>query len=127
MRLLNVNTSEFAQFNGQHVPPYAITSHRWSGDEPYFKEMRKNKATNGEGLKKVQGFCKFVRDENVRRRAMRGEVEGCDWIWLDTVCINKDSDAEVTESINSMFRWYRRAEVCYAYLDTSSAIRTCST
>lgn len=34
----------------------------------------------------------------------------------DTCCIDKNSSAELSESINSMYRWYQRAERCYAYL-----------
>lgn len=35
---------------------------------------------------------------------------------LLSCCIDKSSSAELSEAINSMFRWYRDAEVCYAYL-----------
>lgn len=42
--------------------------------------------------------------------------DALDWAWLDTCCINKDSSAELSEAINSMFRWYHRAKCCYAYL-----------
>lgn len=31
--------------------------------------------------------------------------------------INKESSAELQEAINSMFRWYGNAEICYAYLE----------
>jgi len=31
--------------------------------------------------------------------------------------VDKSSSAELTESINSMFQWYRQAVVCYAYLE----------
>jgi hypothetical protein len=31
-------------------------------------------------------------------------------------CIDKSSSAELSEAINSMFRWYEKAKVCYAYL-----------
>ena len=31
-------------------------------------------------------------------------------------CIDKTSTAELSEAINSMFRWYTKAEVCYAHL-----------
>ncbi|KAK8060923.1 hypothetical protein PG996_010853 [Apiospora saccharicola] len=31
-------------------------------------------------------------------------------------CIDKSSSAELSEAINSMFRWYRESAVCYAYL-----------
>lgn len=42
--------------------------------------------------------------------------DGLDYLWIDTCCINKDSSAELQEAINSMFRWYESAVVCYAYL-----------
>jgi hypothetical protein len=35
---------------------------------------------------------------------------------VDTCCIDKKSSAELSEAINSMFRWYKNAAVCYAYL-----------
>jgi hypothetical protein len=36
---------------------------------------------------------------------------------VDTCCINKNNGAELSEAINSMYRWYRNADVCYNYLD----------
>lgn len=39
-----------------------------------------------------------------------------DWAWVDTACINKESSAELSEAINSMFSWYAQAAICYAYL-----------
>ena len=35
---------------------------------------------------------------------------------MDTCCIDKSSSAELSEAINSMFRWYCRATLCYVYL-----------
>jgi hypothetical protein len=52
--------------------------------------------------------------------------EGLKYVWVDTCCIDKTSSAELSESINSMFEWYRLSSVCYAYLDdvpSSDAIR----
>ena len=39
-----------------------------------------------------------------------------DYAWVDICCIDKSSSAELSEAINSMFRWYQRAEVCFVYL-----------
>ena len=39
-----------------------------------------------------------------------------EWLWVDTCCIDKRSSAELSEAINSMYRWYANAKVCYAYL-----------
>jgi len=42
--------------------------------------------------------------------------------WIDTCCIDKTSSAELSEAINSMFSWYQKSQVCYAYLsDVSSS------
>ena len=37
-------------------------------------------------------------------------------MWVDTCCIDKRSSAELSEAINSMFRWYENSSICYAYL-----------
>jgi len=42
--------------------------------------------------------------------------QGYEYAWVDTCCIDKSSSAELTEAINSMFRWYQRAEICYVFL-----------
>lgn len=39
------------------------------------------------------------------------------WLWMDTCCIDKSSTVEETRSINLMFEWYRKATVCYTYLN----------
>ncbi|KAF2185934.1 HET-domain-containing protein, partial [Zopfia rhizophila CBS 207.26] len=38
----------------------------------------------------------------------------------DPVCIDKSSSAELSEAINSMFRWYHDAAKCYVYLSDVS-------
>jgi hypothetical protein len=42
--------------------------------------------------------------------------EKLDFIWVDTCCIDKTSSAELFETLNSMFRRYQEAEICYAFL-----------
>ena len=42
--------------------------------------------------------------------------DGYGYIWVDTCCIDKSSSAELSEAINSMYKWYQNAEKCYAYL-----------
>ncbi|KAI0539386.1 hypothetical protein GGR58DRAFT_524670 [Xylaria digitata] len=37
--------------------------------------------------------------------------------WIDTCCIDKRSSSELSEAINSMYRWYKEAGVCYVYLE----------
>lgn len=46
------------------------------------------------------------------------------YVWVDTVCIDKTSSAELYEALNSMFRWYRKAQMCFAYLEDFDASTT---
>ncbi|PIL28687.1 hypothetical protein GSI_08731 [Ganoderma sinense ZZ0214-1] len=38
------------------------------------------------------------------------------YLWIDSCCIDKTSSSELSESINSMYQWYSRADICYAFL-----------
>ena len=42
--------------------------------------------------------------------------DGYRYIWVDSSCIDKTSSSELSEAINSMFAWYRDAQICYAFL-----------
>jgi hypothetical protein len=37
-------------------------------------------------------------------------------IWTNTFCIDKTSSAELSEAINSMYKWYEGSCICYVYL-----------
>ncbi|KAH9846486.1 hypothetical protein C2E23DRAFT_890807 [Lenzites betulinus] len=41
---------------------------------------------------------------------------GFELLWIDACCIDKTSSAELAEAINSMYEWYRLADVCYVFL-----------
>ena len=41
----------------------------------------------------------------------------CNFVWLDTGCINQQSSAELEESIRSMFSWYRNSKICIVHLN----------
>jgi hypothetical protein len=106
MRLLNVDTGEMREFFDDERPSYAILSHTWGNDEITFEHckdasgVRYRKGSSA----KIDGCCLEARARFLK------------WVWIDTVCIDKSSSAELSEAINSMFAWYRRAHVCFAYL-----------
>ncbi|KAI0434793.1 HET-domain-containing protein [Xylaria sp. FL1042] len=104
MRLLNVHTRKLQEFIGDKTPPYAILSHTWGEDEVSFQDLADPKHKKKLGYKKIQGCC---------QQAIR---DGFEFVWVDTCCIDKRSSAELSEAINSMFRWYGEAQVCYVYL-----------
>ncbi|KAH6645744.1 hypothetical protein BKA67DRAFT_527107, partial [Truncatella angustata] len=46
----------------------------------------------------------------------RAKYDGLEHFWIDKCCVDKTNAAELTESINSMFRWYQNAVKCYVHL-----------
>lgn len=114
MRLLQLNSSgEFSLTEDYHedVPQYAILSHTWGkdADEVTFDDfMTGASMSNKTGYRKIQ-FC-----------GEQAAKDGLQYFWVDTCCINKSNYTELSEAINSMFRWYRDAAKCYVYLSDVS-------
>jgi Heterokaryon incompatibility protein (HET) len=105
MHLINTSTIALKYFTGDVAPKYAILSHTWGEEEISFQDMSDtDKIRNRRGYIKIQWACYLARQD------------GWEYIWIDTCCINKESSAELSEAINSMYTWYGRAQVCYAYL-----------
>ncbi|KAF2400700.1 HET-domain-containing protein [Trichodelitschia bisporula] len=55
--------------------------------------------------------------EKIRQTCAQATLDGLAYVWIDTCCIDKSSSAELSEAINSMFRWYAMASICYAFLE----------
>ncbi|KAF3806633.1 Vegetative incompatibility protein HET-E-1 [Colletotrichum gloeosporioides] len=115
IRLIDVQTLRLKSFNSQKAPPYAVLSHTWVEDEEVsFQEMCQmavepnHPATRTSGYRKIWETCRVSLSY------------GLNYAWVDTCCIDKSSSAELSEAINSMFRWYRDAKVCFAYLSDYS-------
>lgn len=108
MRLINAKTLKIEEFGPRNLPKYAILSHTWGDCEPTFAEWRSVVTRRWKSSK--PGFAKIFA---TCRQTCR---DGLSHVWIDTVCIDKSSSAELSEAINSMFAWYKKAEVCYVYL-----------
>lgn len=107
MRLINVETKKLEEFHDNKVPPYAILSHAWGDDR---EELTFRDVEEGNFDKPGIGSDKF------RRCCEQAKKDGLGYAWIDTCCIDKANSVELGEAINAMFRWYRRASICYAYL-----------
>ncbi|TRX91643.1 hypothetical protein FHL15_007425 [Xylaria flabelliformis] len=105
MRLLNIQTLEIDEF--YDPPKYAIVSHTWD-KEMTFQEWQ---SSSGRLRRK---YSKVISAANQATR------DGLAYLWIDTICIDKTSSAELSEAINSMFSWYEDAKICYAYLSDVS-------
>jgi hypothetical protein len=109
MRLLRIeDNGEFSlvDYEGSSVPPYAILSHRWgpNHEEVNYEDLIRNTGKKKAGYRKLT-FC--------AKQALRDDLQ---FFWVDTCCIDKSNSVEYSEAINSMFRWYQDAKLCYVYL-----------
>ncbi|KFY35940.1 hypothetical protein V494_05464, partial [Pseudogymnoascus sp. VKM F-4513 (FW-928)] len=105
MWLINAKTLKLEEIWGETEKEYGILSHRWEDGEVSFQDMQNLAlASNRKGFGKIQKSCE------------QAVKDGYSYVWADTCCINKESSAELSEAINSMFRWYEASAVCYAFL-----------
>ncbi|KAF2684721.1 HET-domain-containing protein [Lentithecium fluviatile CBS 122367] len=116
MRLLHFEAGESNQdsvtlvgFTGKDIPRYGILSHTWGkeDEEVTFADMMQGTGQHKLGYSKIQ-FC--------GKKAM----EDLQYLWIDTCCIDKSDNVALNDAINSMFRWYQNAAVCYVYLSDVS-------
>ena len=112
MRFLNTRTLRFEQVPDSELHleknQYAILSHRWGADEDEvsFEDVQlSTDFSNKKGCNKIKGFCTVASSAK------------CRYGWVDTCCINKGNSSELSEAINSMFRWYQGSKICIAYLE----------
>ncbi|KAH9915017.1 heterokaryon incompatibility protein-domain-containing protein [Epithele typhae] len=123
MRLLATDTGFMSEFADPTEVKYAILSHVWArktaeNDKPYEPELTYDdyirlRTEHGDGSDDL--FLDKL-PLKVRRSCEVAKHHGISFIWIDTCCINKSNSSELSEAINSMYRWYSLAQVCYAYL-----------
>ncbi|KIW20330.1 hypothetical protein PV08_00905 [Exophiala spinifera] len=121
MKLLETSTLKLYTFHEPNLPEYAILSHRWFSDEQEVtfqelqsltdtlqcqcgKEGRDQRVRRKKGFDKIASFCRLA------------EEDGFQYAWIDTCCIDKSSSSELSETINSMYKWYSSSRVCYFYM-----------
>ncbi|KAK8074588.1 hypothetical protein PG997_009251 [Apiospora hydei] len=126
LRLIDVATCQFANaaqlWEEENLAlqeggklKYGILSHRWlrEEDEVKYNDLsRQDLARGKKGYFKITHTCELARRDSLR------------YVWLDTCCIDKSSSAELQESINSMYRWYEDAAVCYVHLKDTDLDQT---
>jgi Heterokaryon incompatibility protein (HET) len=103
MRLIHTKNFQLVEFGDKEIPKYTILSHTWDREELSYEDIRKQEFQHKAAFAKLKGCC---------TQALK---DGFDWIWVDTCCIDKSSSAELSESINSMYRYYRDSSICYVY------------
>jgi len=108
------------EFGDDEATEYAILSHRWVEQEVDYDEMvglAKMATEERDEIRRRDGYQKILQS------CEQAQKDGYEWLWADTCCIDKRSSAELSEAINSMYRWYENAKVCYAYLHDVTDLR----
>jgi len=117
MRLLRMNhdgSLSVADCVDRNVPNYAILSHTWRGDqEPTFQHVINFTAPEST----TENCPSFDKLYFCGEQAKKDRLQ---YFWVDTCCIDKSSSAELSEAINSMFKWYQRSSKCYVLLSDVS-------
>ncbi|RYC63731.1 hypothetical protein CHU98_g2471 [Xylaria longipes] len=110
MWLIETSTLQLKFFTEVEKGSYAILSHTWEKEELSFEQLRNPHSTfleeiqNSPAFLKIIGTCKLA------------SQHGLSYAWVDTCCIDKSSSAELSEAINSMFRYCQDAAFCIAFI-----------
>ena len=91
-------------------------SHRWGEHEVSYQAFTEtvqrhlNESRSRPNVAKNTGFSKIA------GACIQARHAGLEWLWVDTCCIDKFNNTELSRSINSMFKWYENAQVCFVHL-----------
>ncbi|PIL28867.1 hypothetical protein GSI_08913 [Ganoderma sinense ZZ0214-1] len=137
MRFLDTKTGQFVEVTDIRDVDYAILSHTWDRrGEQNFQDLRR---IQDRYTREASSSCPSVAESGdnapadpvlaprsiwddpdlspkIRDACAVARANGFDLLWIDSCCIDKTSSAELSEAINSMYAWYARSEVCFAYL-----------
>ena len=96
-------------FCDDEATEYAILSHRWvTEQEVDYDEMvglAKMDVEERDEIRLRDGYQKILHN------CEQAQKDGYERLWVDTCCIDKRSSAELSEAINSMYRWYENASI----------------
>ncbi|OLN95731.1 Vegetative incompatibility protein HET-E-1-like protein 4 [Colletotrichum chlorophyti] len=94
MRLVTSKTLRMEEFFENATPDYAVLSHTWGDEETSLQEFLQPTIDTKikSGFQKIERTCKKALEY------------GYNYV------------AELSEAINSMFQWYKKAEMRFAYL-----------
>ncbi|KAN0110696.1 Heterokaryon incompatibility protein (HET) domain containing protein [Hyaloscypha variabilis] len=119
MRLLDTRTLRLSSPPADSIPPYATLSHTWETDQEISLQDLQEIHKHPPGLS-PHPFTSKPGYQKIVKCCAQALGDGIHWAWIDTCCIDKTSSVELSEAINSMFRWYHDCQRCYALLSDVS-------
>ena len=108
MKLLHTQTYRLDEFFDSDYPTYAILSHTW----------RSSDALSSSHLAYDPRLDRCLPvHEKVIQACQKADSHGIHHLWVDSLCIDASSTADIDEAVNGSFRWLRKSALCLAYLD----------
>lgn len=124
MRLLDTNSSTLVPLPDCKLPAYAILSHTWgeTADEP-----TQHDAYRPPPASRSCGEDQWSRGQNVRSQHIkhaRGRARELDisYLWIESLCVDRSSAADVVESVVCPFRRLWDAALCIVHLPDLSPV-----
>ena len=126
IRLLNVKNFQFREYDEGNLPAYAILSHVWYNEEKKielvydsFESLPRN-ANGVPQCPKDQNYAKshdkIMKTCQETRKLGEGSGKRVDFVWIDSICIDKRNAGERDRAIRSMWRFYGDAACCIVWL-----------
>jgi hypothetical protein len=130
-KLKSINADGFGQLIKSHSNELKVLRGTDIMDKAMVFSAEGNNKRDGEKVfEKMKEICEHMLDKDhhggdrdfVKLVKFCEEAKrcGCNYAWLDTGCIDKQSSAELEESIRSMFSWYRNSKICIVHLSETS-------
>ncbi|EXF84457.1 hypothetical protein CFIO01_02772 [Colletotrichum fioriniae PJ7] len=106
MKLVHCTTRKVSNHSFPLLVDYAILSHVYSTP----------------GHDEWDAYDSASLPDNISRKAvidnacLLARQNGLDYIWIDSLCIDKNSFDEVSDTINSLSEYFKNAHICFVYL-----------
>ncbi|KAG2189290.1 hypothetical protein INT44_004432 [Umbelopsis vinacea] len=87
-------------------------THRWDFDEKDYSSVQKKKLWKGQSISRKSDKLRRI------RKALMRHIQ---YVWIDTICIDKSNLSELDEAIRSMYKWY--ASCAAVVLDSGTPLQ----
>lgn len=105
MKLLHIKTCQVVEVPDSQLPTYAVLSHTWSNQDILASNCR------ADDLRRLEVH------ERTIRACQSAAHRGITHLWVDCLCIDSSSSADLDEAVNGSLRRLKKSSVCLAYLD----------
>ena len=119
MRFLDTSSFALVTLPDRQPFEYAILSYTWSKtpDEPTFHDAHRLSSTSvAWGEEQAWPLRQSPAARRIVRACDRARAYGIPYLWVDSLCIDQSSSADIIESVICSFRLVWEAALCIVYL-----------